>query len=75
MSAHIDLNYAVAGNVRVYVGEHYFADWFRVHTPLRDILQQAFRSPSLARFGLSVELAQIARIDLDIGLIEVQPPK
>ncbi len=75
MSAKIDLNWSVAGNVRVYVGQHHFARWFRTHTPLYIVLQQAFESPSLAQFELSVERAQIARIDLDTGLVEVKPPQ
>lgn len=74
MSAKIDLSQSVAGNVRVYVGKECFAKWYRVHTGLHSILREALQSPSLRQFNLSPREAIIKRLDLDIGLVEIEQP-
>lgn len=75
MSAKIDLSHSVAGKVRVYIGEQCFEKWYRVHTGLHSVLRDALQSQELSQFKLTPRAAIITRLDLDIGLVELELPE
>lgn len=73
-SISLNLDQSLAGPVRVLVGTSVFSKWYRVHTPIRVILREAFASPILKSLNLSPNTAIVTRCDVDTGLIEIEPP-